>query len=224
MMDRQHSPEDSSDSFPAAAQGSRRARLRDDLEQTILNEAERIFADKGFEGASVTDLAQAAGLSKQNLMYYFPTKLSLYERVLDDVLNDWLQSMSALAHSNLNAKQALQAYIRAKFEFSRRRPAGSRVYALEVISGAQNYGRQIKAKVVPVLREDIATLNRWLGASKATISAEHLMFIIWAATQSYADFAAQMQLILGRKSLSEDFFAQAEATLNSLVLGAVKRA
>jgi TetR/AcrR family transcriptional regulator len=205
---------------PAA---SRRARLRDDLEQRVLAAAETVFADKGYEGASLTDIADAAGLSKQNLMYYFPTKLSLYQRVLDGVLGDWLQSMSAMAHSDLSPEQALQAYIRAKLEFSRRRPAGSRVYALEVINGAKNYGRQIKSKVVPVLREDIATLNRWLGRNRSAVSAEHLLFIIWAATQSYADFAAQMALILGRRSSSDEFFAQAEATLNHLVLGALMR-
>lgn len=200
---------------------SRRARLRDDLEQSVLAKAEKIFADKGYEGASLADIADAAGLSKQNLMYYFPTKLRLYERVLDEVLGDWLQSMSAMAHSDLSAEQALQAYIRAKLEFSRRRPAGSRVYALEVINGAKNYGRQIKSKVVPVLREDIATLNKWLGRNRSKVSAEHLMFIIWAATQSYADFAAQMELILGKRSISDEFFAQAEATLNYLVSRAI---
>lgn len=216
-------PPDAADDAPQAPPASRRARLRDDLEQVILNEAERLFAENGFNGASVTDIAAAAGLSKQNLMYYFPTKLGLYERVLDDVLDDWLQSMSALAHSDLAAEAALRAYIRAKLEFSKRRPAGSRVYALEVINGAKNYGGQIKAKVVPVLREDIATLNRWIGRGSKHVSAEHLMFTIWAATQSYADFAAQMQLILGRKRLPDDFFSAAETTLTHLVLGALKR-
>jgi TetR/AcrR family transcriptional regulator len=207
----------------AAPALSRRARLRDDLERTVLGKAEKAFADEGYEGASLADIAEASGLSKQNLMYYFPTKLGLYERVLEDVLGDWLKSMSAMAHSDLSAEEALQAYIRAKLEFSRRRPAGSRVYALEVINGAKRYGRQIKRKVVPVLRDDIATLNKWLGRNRAAVSAEHLMFIIWAATQSYADFAAQMELILGKRSNSDEFFAQAEATLNYLVLGVLKR-
>jgi TetR/AcrR family transcriptional regulator len=197
--------------------------LRGDLEQTILAKAEAVFADKGYEGASLADIAAAAGLSKQNLMYYFPTKLGLYQRVLDDVLGDWLQSMSAMAHSDQSAEQSLQAYIRAKLDFSRRRPAGSRVYALEMINGAKNYGRQIRSKVVPVLREDIATLNKWLGRNRNKVSAEHLMFIIWAATQSYADFAAQMELILGKRAMSDEFFARAEATLNHLLLGSLRR-
>jgi TetR/AcrR family transcriptional regulator len=202
---------------------TRRARMREDLEQAILMEAERIFADKGFNGTSVLDIAEVVGLSKQNLMYYFPTKKLLYEKVLDNVLDDWLQSMKALAHTEMSAEDALAAYIRAKLEFSKRRPTGSRVYALELIGGAKVYGRQIQSKVVPALREDIATLNRWLQRTATPVSAEHLMFVIWAATQSYADFAAQMRLILGTRSMTGHFFADAEATLSTLVCGLLRQ-
>lgn len=197
---------------------SRRTLLRDSLEQKILLEAEKIFAEKGFDGASVSAIAEAAGISKQNLMYYFSTKQELYEKVLHDVLDDWLSGMSDLARSELSAPDAVRAYIRAKLDFSQRRPAGSRVYAMEIIGGASNFATQIQARVIPVLRDDIAVLNRWLGPNRQSVSAEHLMFIIWSSTQSYADFAAQMRLVLGVDQLTPEFFAQAQDTLTSLVL------
>lgn len=202
----------------AAIATSRRTLLRDSLEQRILLEAEKIFAEKGFDGASVSAIAEAAGISKQNLMYYFSTKQELYEKVLHDVLDDWLSGMSELAHSEMPACDAVRAYIRAKLDFSQRRPAGSRVYAMEIIGGAHNFARQIQERVIPALRQDIAVLNRWLGPNRQSVSAEHLMFIIWSSTQSYADFAAQMRLVLGVDQLSPEFFAQAQDTLTSLVL------
>lgn len=197
---------------------SRRTLLRDSLEQRILLEAEKIFAEKGFDGASVSAIAEAAGISKQNLMYYFSTKQELYEKVLHDVLDDWLSGMSELARSERSAPDAVRAYIRAKLDFSQRRPAGSRVYAMEIIGGAHNFAQQIQERVIPALRQDIAVLNRWLGPNRQSVSAEHLMFIIWSSTQSYADFAAQMRLVLGVDQLSPEFFAQAQDTLTSLVL------
>lgn len=202
---------------------SRRAKLRDDLERKILLEAEKIFAGKGFAGSSIAQIASAAEISKQNLMYYFPTKLALYERVLADVLQDWLRCMQTFAHSSQPVDLALLDYIDAKFEFSRRRPFGSRVFALEVIGGAKNYGKELKAKVVPALRDDIAALNRAIKPNgSSSLSAEHLFFIIWAATQSYADFSAQMELILDRRPLSETDFDQARATLSQLVMNTVR--
>lgn len=202
---------------------SRRAKLRDDLERKILLEAEKTFAESGFAGSSIAEIASAAEISKQNLMYYFPTKLALYRRVLADVLEDWLRCMQTFAHSSRPIDLALLDYINAKFEFSRRRPFGSRVFALEVIGGAKNYGKELKAKVVPALRDDIAALNRSIKPNgPSSLSAEHLFFIIWAATQSYADFSAQMELILDRRPLSDADFDQAQTTLSQLVLNTIR--
>lgn len=61
-----------------------------------MREAEKQFALQGFEGTSAAALAEQAGVSKQNLLYYFPNKLALYKRVLDDVMAAWLQSLDAL--------------------------------------------------------------------------------------------------------------------------------
>ena len=71
----------------------RRVLNRDKLEADILAEAVRVFAESGYEGASIATVADNAGLSKQNLMYYFPTKQALYERVLVGVLDEWLESL-----------------------------------------------------------------------------------------------------------------------------------
>ena len=76
---------------------ARRLQNRDKLEADILAEAVRVFAESGYEGASIATVAENAGLSKQNLMYYFPTKQALYQRVLDGVLDEWLARMDSLA-------------------------------------------------------------------------------------------------------------------------------
>jgi TetR/AcrR family transcriptional regulator len=207
----------------ASATVSRRARLRGDMEQKILQKAEQVFAQLGFDGASVNIIAERAGVSKQNLLYYYPTKLALYKRVLDDVMSAWLRSLDALAHTNLPPAEALDAYIDAKMDFSINRPFGSRVYALEIIGGARNYGREIKARLVPALHQNIATLESWMKAGLADrVSAEHLIFAIWAATQAYADFAAQMQLVLGKKSLTAADQKAARETLKTLVKRTLK--
>jgi TetR/AcrR family transcriptional regulator len=64
------------------------ARLR--KEQHILQMAELHFAQYGFEGASLDLMAQDAGISRHNLLYYFASKEELYLRVLGDVLTQWL--------------------------------------------------------------------------------------------------------------------------------------
>ncbi|MEW6760324.1 MAG: TetR/AcrR family transcriptional regulator [Pseudomonadota bacterium] len=195
---------------------------RDKVETAILQAATRLFAECGFEGTTIAAVAQAAGISKQNLLYYFPTKPSLYQRVLDDVLDDWLARMEHLAGSAGEPGEVLRAYVRAKLRFSREQPWASRVYAMEVIGGAKFYGEQIRARVVPLLRRDIAVFERWMADGRiARVNATHLLFALWAMTQSYADFAAQMALVLGRPELTRADFEDAEQLVGELVVRAV---
>jgi len=200
----------------------RRVLNRDRLEADIIAEAVRVFAESGYEGASVATIAENVGLSKQNLMYYFPTKQALYQRVLDDVLDNWLERMANLAAPDGEPAEVLRAYIGAKLAFSREHPLASRVYAMEVISGAPMYGEQIRERVVPLVRKDIEVFERWIAEGRiAPVNATHLLFAIWAMTQSYADFAAQMHLVLGARELTAADFSDAEETISKLVIAAL---
>ena len=199
----------------------RRVLARDRLEADIVAIAVRVFAESGYEGASIASVAAQAGLSKQNLMYYFPTKQALYQRVLDDVLDEWLARMDLLADPHGQPADMLRAYIQAKLRFSRDHPWASRVYALEVISGAPMVGEQIRRRVVPLVRKDIEVFERWIAEGRiAAVNATHLLFAIWAMTQSYADFAAQMALVLNRKLSARDF-SDGEKLIVDMVVSAV---
>ena len=200
----------------------RRVLNRDKLEADIIDIAVRVFADCGYEGTSIATIAEQAGLSKQNLMYYFPTKQALYERVLDDVLDEWLGRMASLADATQDPRAVLRNYIKAKLRFSREHPFASRVYAMEVIGGAQLYGAQIQSRVVPLLRRDIEVFEGWIGEGKiAPVNATHLLFAIWAMTQSYADFSAQMTLVMNRKQLVKKDFDDAEEMIVAMVLSTI---
>ncbi|MFN3792425.1 TetR/AcrR family transcriptional regulator [Massilia sp.] len=198
------------------------ARRRGKLESAIIQAATRLFAECGFDGTSIAAVAERTGISKQNLLYYFPTKNGLYQRVLDDVLDDWLARMAHLAEAGGEPADVLRAYIGAKLRFSREQPWASRVYAMEVIGGAKFYGEQIRARVVPLLRRDIEVFERWMADGRiARLDATHLLFALWAMTQSYADFSAQMALVLDKPELSGADFEDAERLIGDMVVRAV---
>jgi TetR/AcrR family transcriptional regulator len=197
-------------------------RRRAAMDCKIVAAAEEVFAQHGFQGTSIADIAARLGISKQNLLYYFPSKETLYKRVLDGVLDEWLGRMSALADPGPAPETALRAYIAAKLRYSRERPAGSRVYANEIISGAPLYGAEIRRRVVPALRTEAETLNRWVAERRIDpIDPLHLMFVLWAMTQTYADFSRQMELVMGKGALGQGDFANAEEIITRLVLRAL---
>lgn len=187
-------------------------------ERGILQEAQSHFAQFGFEGASLENIAAAAGLSRHNLLYYFPSKEALYQRVLDDVLNQWLAGMDDLSHSN-DPESALRQYIQAKLRYSREHPDGAKVFTKEVIAGAPRYGKAIAERVGPRLKAEVRTFERWAKEGRiAKVNFTHLMFIIWSVTQAYADQEAQFALLLGKPALTEKDYEKAEELIVRLVL------
>ncbi len=121
---------------PATSTAKPAGRIRQKNEKAIIAAAEVEFARHGFKGTSMNSIAQAVGLPKANLHYYFSSKLGLYVEVMRNILNLWDS-----AFSNLRAEDdpatALAGYIRAKMEFSRRQPLASKIFAMEVISGGE---------------------------------------------------------------------------------------
>ena len=205
----------------AAAPQPRAARLQ--KEADICAEAERQFAQYGFEGCSLEDIAASLGLSRHNLLYYFPSKEALYRRVLDEVLDEWLRRMGGIV-AGADPEAALREYIAAKLRFSRERPAGSQVFAREVMAGAPRFRDAIEERVLPALTADVKVFERWAREKRiARLDYRHLMFTIWASTQAYADLAPQFALLLGKPALEEGDFAAAEQLITELVLAGLLR-
>jgi TetR/AcrR family transcriptional regulator len=202
---------------------------RAEIEQRIVDAAKPLFARHGYDGTSIDRIAADAGLSKQNLLYYFPRKQALYRAVLGRVLDVWLSYMDAMSQREDDPEAALREYIAGKLRFSFEHPDDSRIYASEVIAGAPHFADEIERRVVPALQADAAVFRRWAKKGWCRpVDARHLMVVLWAATQAYADFGKQVCLILGKPRLTKADFALAEAqlvdmVLNSMLLPAARR-
>jgi TetR/AcrR family transcriptional regulator len=204
-----------------SARAPRAARL--EKEALIVAEAEQQFARFGFEGVSLDTIAAELGLSRQNILYYYASKEELYTAVLDSVLATWLGSMDTLAREN-DPRAAIEKYVNAKLRFSQERPSGSAVFTREIMAGAPRYGKQLALNVVPLLRADVRTFERWARQGLiAPVDFTHLMFVIWSSTQAYADLSTQFAMYLGKRALSPQDFDAARALLTELVWTSLRK-
>ena len=184
----------------------------------ILAAAERVFAEAGFEGASMSGLAAAAGLPKANLHYYFGTKEALYTALLDSILTLWLSATDSIRPEN-DPAEALTAYIRAKMHWSRTRPYASKVFANEVLHGAPYLGSYLAGELRALVQEKSRVLEGWIAEGRMEpVDPPHLFFAIWAMTQTYADFEAQIRAVLDRPELTAQDHAQGTDLVLRLVL------
>jgi TetR/AcrR family transcriptional regulator len=195
-----------------------RGAIRERNEARILKAAEAVFAKKGFNGASTAEIARRAGVPKPNLHYYFRTKQVLYAGVLDRILEIWLDAMDEI-RPGAEPAEALGRYIARKLESSRTLPEPSRLWAMELISGARHVEPFLKQRLRRLVQQKSAIIRGWASSGKIDpVEPEHLLFMIWAMTQTYADFAAQIAAVLGKTKLDEGVFAAARKTMVSLVL------
>ncbi|UNC16619.1 TetR family transcriptional regulator (plasmid) [Acidiphilium multivorum] len=193
----------------------------------ILSGAERVFAEAGLAGATMAQIAAAADLPKANVHYHLATKEGVYQAVLENILAFWLDASDHI-QPGAEPSEALTRYIRAKMSISRARPYASRVFANEILHGAPFVRSYLGDKLRNKVEEKAAILEGWMAQGlMAPANPRHLFFLIWAMTQTYADFDAQIAAVLGVDMVGDREFAAGEALIVQLVLrgcGIVPRA
>jgi TetR/AcrR family transcriptional regulator len=166
----------------------------------ILSAGLDIFSQYGFRGATLHQIADAAGLSKPNLLYYFPSKEAIHTALLERLLETWLDPLKALDGSG-DPITEIMGYAQRKLAMSRDFPRESRLFANEVLQGAPHIEDILKTDLKALVDEKAAIIQRWADEGKiAAIAPHHLIFSIWAFTQHYADFDVQVRAVLGDKA------------------------
>lgn len=197
---------------------SRRNAIRQENEQRILAAAEKVFAEAGFGGATMQLIADMAGLPKANLHYYFPTKEALYRKVVQNIFDIWLHAADTFDDAP-DPATGIGAYIDAKMEISRRHPDGSKVWASEVMHGAPVIQDYLETTLRDWTAGREALIQRWIDEGKmAPVSPKHLLYMLWATTQHYADFGHQIETLNGGKALSERQWRDAKESVKAVIL------
>ncbi|WP_170331167.1 TetR family transcriptional regulator C-terminal domain-containing protein [Ruegeria arenilitoris] len=178
----------------------------------ILDAALNVFSAHGFRGSTVDQIATEAGLSKPNLLYYFPSKEAIHTALLSGLLDVWLAPLHDLDKDG-DPMQEILSYIHRKLQMSRELPRESRLFANELVQGAPRIHDALSQDLKQLVDEKTAILKQWMDDGKiAQVHPYHLIFSIWALTQHYADFDVQVRAILG----DEDPFEGAEPFIDTL--------
>jgi TetR/AcrR family transcriptional regulator len=163
----------------------------------ILEAALDVFSAQGFRGSTIDQIAARAGMSKPNLLYYFPTKKAIYVALVESILAEWLQPLAEMDPQG-DPVAEIGRYIDAKLRMSRLRPEASRLFANEILHGAPDIRGFLQGPLRALVDEKAAVIHGWIAAGRlAAIDPHHLIFMIWAVTQHYADFEVQVRAVLG---------------------------
>jgi len=196
------------------AEKQSRTRIQKKNRVAILDAALDVFSQFGFRGSTLDQIAKTSGLSKPNLLYYFPSKEAIHVELLSCLMDTWLNPLRDLDSAG-DPKAEILAYMRRKLEMSRNYPRESRLFANEILQGAPRIMDTLKGELKALTDEKSAVISGWMDAGKiAAIDPYHLLFSIWSLTQHYADFDVQVRAVLG--DTNQDPFPDAQQYLETL--------
>ena len=195
-----------------------RTRIQKEKREVILEAALEVFSANGFRGSTIDQIAEAAGMSKPNLLYYFRRKEDIHETLMHRLLDTWLAPLKELDNIG-DPMTELRSYIRRKLEMARDYPRESRLFANEILQGAPRIMPMLEGELKSLVDEKVEVIKGWMRSGKiARTDPWHLIFAIWATTQHYADFDVQVRAVLGQDRGGDGRFEDAARFLEQLFL------
>jgi TetR/AcrR family transcriptional regulator len=122
--------------------------------QALLRAGAELFAERGFDGVPIEDVADCAGVNKALISYHFGGKRGLYVAILESAFASMAERLKAIEAAAPSAAEALHAYVLAFEQVTRERPGFPTLFMREVLSTG------IEPAVLPHLLEIIGVSRR----------------------------------------------------------------
>lgn len=195
----------------------RNNRIRKKNIRIILQAAEFEFANSGFKGASIRNIAERAGIPKANVHYYFHSKSELYDAVLAQTVNVWEPVFNHLTVDS-DPVDALKQFILAKIQLMFSSPSAVRIFTYEILHKGQLNGTHLQL-FNQWMKEKSKVIQAWIDQGRLKpVEPHYLLFVIWATAQYYTDYATQIADIVGKSELQESDMQAYTNTVCQLVL------
>ncbi len=177
-----------------------------DTHEQILYAAEKVFAEKGFDGARVKDIAARVGVTHAVVHYHFRTKRDLYRAVVDRMVGELVDLATSIPREPIDPGPKLERFFYGFFDFAVRHPSFARLANLETGQGDQHY-------LLDLVREHLAPwyakARRFIVAGIAAgvfrpVDPEQLLTAIYGMIVSYVSDNPFIEAIVGEEGLLED--------------------
>jgi TetR/AcrR family transcriptional regulator len=106
----------------------------------ILDAAEALFAERGFDATRLEEIAERVGIRRASIVYYFKDKRALYDAVLEDVFGGLHEALSDVLVRGETLPEQIEAGVSAWVDYVGRRPSIARLVLREVADTNRKHG------------------------------------------------------------------------------------
>jgi AcrR family transcriptional regulator len=203
-------PETSRRDSPPDAPKRRRPQARGVVtRQRILDAAEELFAQKGYEGTTLRDIARNVGLSNPSLYNHFEDKEALYGAVLQRGIGPVLTRLVEAVEHERDSSDAAPEIIRMAMQALGERPGLARLVQHEVLRGGQRLSPMLLDYMAPVFAAGgRMAASRIEEAGWEEADVPHLVLTMIQAVLGFFSMASLVQELSGQDLLTESSLAR----------------
>jgi AcrR family transcriptional regulator len=171
----------------------------------IIVEARRCFAEHGYEGTSLNEIAEAVGIRRPSLLHHFPSKDAIYAEVFRISLVEWSERVEEAVGRGLEGWQKVDLVITTGFRFFQENPEFIRIISREALDDGANLGIDLGASLRPFLQRAMGWFEHEIAAGRfRRVDTEQLLITGYSVMFGYFSEAPFLSSLLGRDPMSPE--------------------